>query len=114
MKSPRIRFTYEFRSSAEKDYMSMNINDDSLTYYHELTHYYHLEKMDYGCQISAWTEGIACAMAEDVVKKYDEDKNKGYVPFKIQDGISDEQLNDFEKYFLNVGYEDYIPLVTIL
>lgn len=102
----RIRFTYEFRSSAEKDYMSMNINDDSLTYYHELTHYYHLEKMDYGCQISAWTEGIACAMAEDVVKKYDEDKNKGYVPFKIQDGISDEQLNDFEKYFLNVGYED--------
>jgi hypothetical protein len=102
----RIRFTYDLRSAASENYMCMNINDDSNVYYHELTHYYHLEKMDYGCQISAWTEGIATTLSEDAVMLYDEDKNKGHIPFYIENSISDKDLNNFEEYFLNVDYND--------
>lgn len=75
-------------------------------YFHELAHFYHLENMDYGCQISAWTEGLATALAEDTVLFYGYDSINAYVPFFLEDGISDEELENFENYFLNVSYED--------
>lgn len=62
--------------------------------------------MDYGCQISAWVEGISTSLTKDAVDLYDEDKYKGYVPFDISRGISDEELKNFENYFLNVDYDD--------
>lgn len=102
----RIRFTYKVRSSAGQNHMSMNINDGSEVYYHEMAHYYHLDKMDYGCQIHAWTEGLATALAEDTVKLYDVDTTKAYVPYFLENGISEAELEDFENYFLNVWSND--------
>lgn len=104
-KSLRFRYTYEYRSSASKNYMSMNIADIPSTYYHEMAHYYHLESMDYGSQISAWTEGIAQVLAEDALLSLGED-TMPVTHMQNISKISNADLKSFEKYFLNVGYEE--------
>jgi len=104
----RIRFhTFGSQASKKLIYISKDLFAyDVDTILHEYTHYFHLESQDYGCLISAWTEGSADALAEEGMKELGADTTYYYANHSQVREISEADLKDFENYFINVGYSD--------
>jgi hypothetical protein len=112
----RLNYTFQYRyisaASQKQMYMSHYLlsEENTALYLHELTHYFHLRSQDYGCLISAWTEGTAQSLAEDGLKELGNDTSYYYDMNSQLGWISDEDLEDFENYFINVVNSDCYPV----
>ncbi len=107
-KKLKIRYINEWGTTSDKNVMLFLLEDKPKAYLNAIASYYYLGSMDYGTQIYPWLMGTRKTIEEDALKALKLDTSLVAKEMSYINTISDENLKNFENYFVNMAFgENY-------